>query len=347
MTNDLWVKTLLSSDATLREAIVSLNKSGGQIVLVISSDRSLIGTLTDGDIRRGMLRGEGLDSKVTSILKGESLVVSPEMHRDTALQLMKVNAFTAIPVVDESRKVVGVHFLKDLIDTKERSNQMIIMAGGQGIRLRPHTENCPKPLLPVNGKPMLEHIMLRAKEDGFHRFVFATHYLGHMIQDYFGDGSQWQVEIEYLNEETPLGTAGAISLLDNKPTQPVIVTNGDVITDISFGEILDFHTKHQKTLATMAVRLHEMEHPYGVVQIRGIDIIGFEEKPVVRNHINAGVYVLEPEALDFLVPNEHCDMPTLFSRLSDKNARTIVYPIHEPWMDVGRIEDYSLANGDS
>ncbi len=340
-------ETFIPHDATLRQAILSLNNTGAQIVLVISTNGSLVGTLTDGDIRRGMLRGEGLDSPVASIVKRDPLVVPSGMSRESALQLMKVNAFTSIPVVDETRKVVGIHYLNDLILPSERPNKMVIMAGGQGVRLLPHTERCPKPLLPVNGKPMLEHIILRAKEDGIHHFILAIHYLGHMIQDYFGDGSQWQVQIQYLNEEKPLGTAGAISLLNENTDIPILVSNGDVMSDINYGEFLDFHMKHENVMATMAVRLHEWEHPYGVVHTNGIDIIGFEEKPIARNHINAGVYVLEPEALNLLIENEYCDMPTLFSRLSDNNLRTIVYPMHELWMDVGHEEDYAAVNGNS
>jgi len=216
------------------------------------------------------------------------------------------------------------------------------MAGGQGTRLRPHTESCPKPLLPVGGKPMLEHIIERAKAEGFERFVLAIHYLGHMIEDYFGDGSRWQVQIDYLREESPLGTAGVIGLLSPRPEAPFLVSNGDVLTDIRYGELLDFHCRHGAT-ATMAVRLHEWQHPFGVVRTKGVDIIGFEEKPIARSHINAGIYVLEPGALDILNAGEHCDMPTLFSRAQARAARTIVYPMHEPWLDVGRPDDLVRA----
>ena len=192
---------------------------------------------------------------------------------------------------------------------------------------------------------MLEHIIERAKAEGFERFIVSVHYLGHMIEEYFGDGSQWDVHIEYLREEIPLGTAGAIGLLKEKPELPFLVTNGDVLTDIRYGEILDFHNIHGAA-ATMAVRLHEWEHPFGVVRTEGVDIIGFEEKPVSRSHINAGIYVLEPTALDVLNSGENCDMPTVFERLKENGARTIVYPMHEPWLDVGRPEDYTAANGD-
>lgn len=340
-----WHKALLSADATLQQAICSLNETSLQITLVVSPDGALLGTVTDGDIRRGLLRGLDLNSPLTSIIKREPLVVPQEMSRDTALQLMQANRIHQLPVVDKDRRVVGLHLWDELMAPGQRPNLMVIMAGGQGTRLRPHTESCPKPLLPVGGKPMLQHIIERARAEGFQHFVLAIHYLGHMIEDYFGDGSHWQVKIEYLREESPLGTAGAIGLLNPRPATPFLVSNGDVLTDIRYGELLDFHCR-QAASATMAVRLHEWQHPYGVVRTKGVDIIGFEEKPIARSHINAGVYVLEPGALDVLSAGEHCDMPTLFARLQESAVRTIVYPMHEPWLDVGLPVDLECAQAD-
>jgi dTDP-glucose pyrophosphorylase len=338
-----WRKALLNASSSLGEAIRNLDSSGLQIVVVIEADGRLAGTLTDGDIRRGLLRGLDLASPVDSVFKRDPLIVPPELGREAVLQLMRANAFNAIPVVDASRKVVGLHLLNELLAPARRPNCMVIMAGGKGTRLLPHTQDCPKPLLPVGGKPMLEHIIERARAEGFHRFVLAVHYLGHMIEEYFGDGSRWQVEIDYLREDAPLGTAGAMSLMTPRPDSPFLVTNGDVLTDVRYGELLDFHCRNGAA-GTMAVRMHEWQHPFGVVRTQGIDIVGFEEKPVTRSHINAGIYVLEPSALDALVAREPCDMPTLFSRLQEKSGRTIVYPMHEPWLDVGRPIDYDVAN---
>jgi NDP-sugar pyrophosphorylase family protein len=198
-------------------------------------------------------------------------------------------------------------------------------------------------MLAVAGKPMLEHIIDRAKLDGFTRFVLAIHYLGQMIEAHFGDGERLGVQIEYLREESPLGTAGALGLLNPLPDVPFVVTNGDVITDIRYGELLDFHVRHAAA-ATMAVRVHEWQHPFGVVQMQGVEIIGFEEKPITRSHINAGVYALQPSALSVLAADAHCDMPTLFERLQAKAQRTVAYPMHEPWLDVGRPKDLLAAN---
>jgi dTDP-glucose pyrophosphorylase len=337
-----WRKTVLPADSTMQQAIRNLDETALQIILVVSGDGILLGTVTDGDIRRGLLRGLDMSGSIDKILHREPLVVPPHLSRDTVLQLMRANKIHQLPVVDEGRHVAGLHLWDELMVPSQRPNLMVIMAGGEGTRLRPHTENCPKPMLSVGGKPMLEHIILRAKEEGFQYFVLAIHYLGHMIEDYFGDGSRWQVRIDYLREESPLGTAGAISLLNPRPDVPFVVSNGDVLTDIRYGELLDFHCHHGAT-ATMAVRLHEWQHPFGVVRTKGVDIIGFEEKPIARTHINAGIYVLEPRVLDNLVAGEHCDMPTLFSRLQKHDARTIVYPMHEPWLDVGRPDDYTSA----
>ena len=341
--SDLWRRALVPSDTSLQQAIRNLDETGLQIALVVSSEGVLLGTLTDGDIRRGLLRGLIMSDSIDSIIYREPLVVPPQLGRDMVLQLMKANIIHQLPIVDKDRRVVGLHLLDELMVPIQRSNMMVIMAGGKGTRLRPHTENCPKPLLLVEGKPMLEHIIDRARSEGINHFVLATHYLGHMIEEYFGDGSRWQVQIDYLKEESPLGTAGAISLLNSKPDVPILVTNGDVITDIRYSEVLDFHCNHNAS-ATMAVRMYEWQHPFGVVQTKGVDIISIDEKPISRSHINAGVYVIEPSVLDYLEYGEYCDMPTLFNKLQKNSARTIVYPMHEPWLDVGREEDLEKAN---
>lgn len=344
LTPTAWRKSLLPSSATIQQAIRCLDESGLQIALVVTGDERLVGTLTDGDIRRGLLRGLELGSAIDSIVHRDPLVVPPQWGRDTVLQLMQANKIHQLPVVDELRRVVGLHLWDELMTPDKRPNMMVIMAGGRGTRLLPHTENCPKPLLPVGDKPMLEHIIERARAEGFVHFVIAVHYLGHMIESHFEDGSRWHVRIDYLREKAPLGTAGALGLLEGRPQQPFVVTNGDVLTDIRYGELLDFHTRHRAS-GTMAVRLHEWEHPFGVVKIKGVDIVGFEEKPVSRSHINAGIYVLDPPALDAIAPGEHCDMPTLFARLQEQSRRTIVYPMHEPWLDVGRPDDLARARG--
>ena len=341
--NDVWKRAILRPSASIQDAIRNLNDVAIQIVLVTDEDGRLAGTLCDGDIRRGLLKGLHLDSPIESVLFRSPMVVPSSMSREMVMQLMAANKIHQVPIVDEGRRVLGLHLWDEIVAPVTRENTMVIMAGGKGTRLRPHTESCPKPMLPVAGKPMLEHIVERAKAEGFTRFVFAVHYLAHMIEDYFGDGCKLGVHIDYLREDKPLGTAGALSLLSPRPELPFVVTNGDVMTDIRYGELLDFHQRHSAT-ATMAVRVHEWQHPFGVVRMDGVDIIGFEEKPVARTHINAGVYVLSPEALDCMQVNDVCDMPSLFERMQARGTRTVAYPMHEPWLDVGRPDDLKLAN---
>lgn len=344
--DEIWRKAILSGDANIQQAIRNLDQIGIKIVLVVNDAGELEGTISDGDIRRGLLKGLDLNSPIASVIRRNPFVVPPEMGRDMVMQLMVANKLQQIPVVDGYHHIVGLHLWDEITTPPTRSNLMIIMAGGMGTRLRPHTETCPKPLLLVAGKPMLEHIIERAKLEGFSHFILAIHYLGNMIEDYFGSGERLSVKIDYLREQSPLGTAGAMGLLKPCPNTSFVVTNGDVITDIRYGELLDFHIRHS-AIATMAVRVHEWQHPFGVVQTKGVDIVGFEEKPVSRSHINAGVYVLEPEALNLLNTNTHCDMPTLFERLQAQAKRTVAYPMHEPWLDVGRPDDLVVANSEN
>lgn len=342
-TESIWRKAILPTGTTIQQAISNLDQVAIKICLIVNDAGELIGTLSDGDIRRGLLKGLGLSSPINDIVHHNALVVPPDLPRELVMLLMITNKIQQVPVVNDQRQVIGLHLWDDITTPPQRPNLMVIMAGGMGTRLRPHTENCPKPLLSVAGKPMLEHIIERAKQEGFSRFVLAIHYLGHMIEEHFGNGQRLGVQIDYLREQTPLGTAGALGLLGSLPSEPFVVTNGDVITDIRYGELLDFHLRH-KAAATMAVRVHEWQHPFGVVQTQGIDIVGFEEKPVARSHINAGVYAVSPSALVELSANEPCDMPTLFARLQAQGQRTVAYPMHEPWLDVGRPDDLSLAN---
>ncbi|MBU3601775.1 nucleotidyltransferase family protein [Polynucleobacter sp. AM-25C3] len=338
----IWSKATLNVNSTIGEVVQNLDQLGIKIVLVTKDSGELEGTISDGDIRRALLRGLNLKSSITSVIHRNALVVPPDLERALVRQLMIANKIQQIPVVDDKNCVVGMHLWDEVVISPIRDNIIIIMAGGKGKRMRPFTESCPKPLLLISGKPMLEHIINRAKQEGFNKFILAIQYLGHMIEEYFGDGSLFGVNITYLREDSPLGTAGALSLLDPIPEKPFLVTNGDVITDIRYGELLDFHERHG-AVATMAVRLHEWQHPFGVVHTQGIEITGFEEKPVSLSHINAGVYALNPEALDVLSSNESCDMPALFESLKGQRKLTIAYPMHEPWLDVGRPDDFERA----
>ena len=220
----------------------------------------------------------------------------------------------------------------------------MILAAGKGTRVRPLTYEMPKPMIPIMGKPVMEYLVEELERHGFNEIMINVSHLPEKIEGYFGNGERFGVKIDYLREDSTLGTAGALGLMINRPDKAFIVTNGDVITDIRYGELLDFHNRHRAS-ATMAVRVHEWQHPFGVVQMKGVEITGFDEKPLARSHINAGVYVLSPEVLNELSANIPCDMPMLFERLQAKAKRTVAYPMHEPWLDVGRPDDLQRANG--
>lgn len=334
----MWRQAILFENSTIEKAIRNLDEVAIKIVLVVNKANKLIGTISDGDIRRGLIRGLDLKTPITSIIHHNPLVVPPEMSREMVMQLMVANKIHQIPVVNEQYQLVDLHLWDKMTTISKRANLMVIMAGGKGTRLLPLTQNCPKPMVLLNGKPLLEHIIDRAVLEGFNHFVLAIHHLGNIIEDYFGNGEKLGVKIEYLREQSPLGTAGALGLLDPKPISPFVVTNGDIICSIRYGELLDFHKRYQAS-ATMAVRVHEWQHPFGVVKMQGVEIVGFDEKPVARSHINAGVYVLSPEVLNELLAEAPCDMPTLFERLKTKEKLTVGYPMHEPWLDVGRPAD--------
>ena len=344
-TEEKWREAILPESSTIGQAIRNLDQGGIRIVLVVDKANKLIGTISDGDIRRGLLKGLDLNSPIARLVNHNALVAPPEMARDMVMQVMVANKIQQIPVVDDQQQLLGLHLWDEMSTLPARANLMVIMAGGKGTRLMPHTQNCPKPMVLVNGKPMLEHIIERGKLEGFNHFVLAIHHLGHLIEDHFGNGEWLGVKIDYLREQSPLGTAGALGLLNPRPDAPFVVTNGDVITDIRYGELLDFHNRYQAS-ATMAVRLHEWQHPFGVVKVQGVEVVGFEEKPVARSHINAGVYALSSEVLNELIAEAPCDMPMLFERLQAKAKRTVAYPMHEPWLDVGRPEDLLQANAD-
>ncbi|MDA9660382.1 nucleotidyltransferase family protein [Pseudomonadota bacterium] len=341
--NEQWQQGILSIDSSIEDAINNLNHSALKIILIVNESGELDGTIADGDIRRALLKGASLDSPINEIINRDALLVPAGVNRDTILQMMQVNKVYQIPIVNDMKQVIGLHLWDELEVVQKRENSMVIMAGGRGTRLQPYTEHCPKPMVHVSGKPMLEHIIDRAKIDGFYNFIISIHYLGHMIEEYFGDGKKFDVNITYIKEKDPLGTAGALSLIVDMPEHPIVVSNGDVLTDINYSEILDFHERH-KGFATMAVKTHEWQHPYGVVKTDGLEITGFQEKPISKSHINAGVYVLDPDALNQLEKDAHCDMPALFKRLQDDHKRILAYPMHEPWLDVGRPIDLEQAN---
>lgn len=333
-----WKETVLTTKASIQDVLKNLNKTGTRITLVENSKKEFQGTISDGDIRRGLINGLQLNSSIKKIINKNSVTVIPETNREKVLNLMSKYKILQIPVIDK-KKIVGLNLWNEVSSQRKIPNIMVIMAGGKGKRLGKYTKNCPKPLLLIDGKPMLEQIIERAKLQGFNNFLISINYLGHMIKNYFSRGEKWNVKIDYINEKLPLGTGGALKLISPKPKIPFVVSNCDILTEFNYGRLLDFHNAN-KAMATMSVINYELKNPYGVVKTSGINIVGFEEKPIMKNYINAGVYVLDPSAIHVIKKSEKVDMPDIFKRLKKKKLKTIVFPVHEPWADIGLPQDY-------
>ena len=335
--------SFISIQSSLRQAISAINQGATQIALVVDAEQRLIGTVTDGDIRRGLLRGETLESLVERVMQRKFRFVLEGIEEQEVLELMSREVLHQIPLLDSHGRVIRLFLLEELIQRKTLPNKVVIMAGGEGKRLRPLTNHCPKPMLRVQGKPMLEIVLERCKAAGLDKFYFAVNYLKQHIIDYFGDGSRWKVDIQYLEETQPLGTAGALGLLPEIPKDPVLVLNGDVLTEFPFPALLRFHQEHQAA-ATICVREHETLIPYGVVKTEGTRMAAIEEKPILTHYVNAGIYVLSPQVLKYLKREEACDMPALLDSLQGANQPVHVFPIHEYWLDVGHPETLERAH---
>ncbi|MGE7991588.1 nucleotidyltransferase family protein [Pseudomonas sp. NPDC089554] len=337
-----WKDIVVSSDVSLREAIRRIDASGIQMALIADEDMRLVGLLTDGDVRRAILNGQDLDGPVAGAMNTKPRTGSPHTPREEILAMMRRFTFHHLPLVDEQGVLVGLATIDDFLGVSARENWVVLMAGGLGARLRPLTNNCPKPMLAIGGKPILESILESFIEQGFRRFFISVNYKADVILDYFGNGERWGVEIQYLHENERLGTAGALSLLPERPQAPFFVMNGDLITKANFEKMLSFHEEHG-AVATMAVREHEFQVPYGVVSVKGVAITGIEEKPTHHFFVNAGVYVLSSEALDLIPSREFFDMPSLFQQLGEQRRKTAAYPLREYWLDIGRLEEYERA----
>jgi dTDP-glucose pyrophosphorylase len=333
-----WDRTLVTIDSAIVQALEVIERGGIQIAFVVDQDRSLLGAISDGDIRRGLLHGVELGSSISEVMKKNPVSAPSNLPERALLTLMNNSGVSAIPLVDSNGQMRGIKVLQELVVKERLENPVLVMAGGMGKRLLPLTENCPKPLLKVNGKPILEIILERHMEAGFGNFVFAVNYKAQMIKDYFGDGSNWKVDITYIEEERPLGTAGAISLLREKPSVPIVVTNGDVITKVNAAQLLDYHID-RNVEATMGVRHYEFEIPFGVVDVKGHEFLDIQEKPVKRCFVNAGVYVLGEKAVALIPSGLLFNMTDLFRKAKEERLATSVFPITEYWVDVGRHDD--------
>ena len=317
-----WKRSIITDDLKIKDAISNLNETSLKIVIIVDKNGKFKGTITDGDIRRSLLQGNSLDMSISKTINKKAIVSGKTTTKIDILNFMKKNKIYQIPVLDDNQYVVGLHLYDELDLTKDFSNKIVIMAGGKGTRLYPITKKIPKPLVQVAGKPMIEHIIESARSEGFKNFVVSINYLGNMIEDYLGNGQRLNVSIEYVKETSPLGTAGALSLINPLPEKPIIITNGDVFTDIRFEEILNFHNFH-KAEGTMAIKPYEWQNPYGVIKTHGIEIQELEEKPIFKSYINAGVYVLSPNILKNMLKNSSCDMPLLFKKIKKEKGKII------------------------
>jgi dTDP-glucose pyrophosphorylase len=340
-----WKKVLISEGTSIHEAIKVIDEGALQIALVVDREDRLLGTITDGDVRRGILQGIALEEPAAQIMNTNPTVVNMQESRDESLKLLRQKSLHQVPVVDQEGRIVGLEIIEDLLHPQIRDNLVVIMAGGLGSRLGSLTKDCPKPMLRVGGKPILETIIEKFIEFGFCNFCLSVNYKAEMIKGYFGDGSKYGCNIKYLHEDEPLGTAGALSLLPDRPTSPIFVINGDVLTKVDYNHLLSFHHDHNAT-ATICVREYDIQVPFGVVNVDAHRFVGIEEKPVHKFFINAGIYVLNPDALALLTTGEHCDMPSLLNRVAQQEQETAVFPVREYWLDLGQVEDFNRANSD-
>lgn len=337
-----WRDALVSSSMTLRQTIEAITASSLQIALVVDENNKLLGTVTDGDIRKTILAGKDLNITAAEAMRKSPTTSSASTPRTVIIKLMREKRIHQMPILNESGQVVDVLTVDDLLGAQEKSNSVVIMAGGLGTRLHPLTQDTPKPMLNVGGKPILETIIQSFIDQGYVNFFISLNFKAEIISDYFGDGSKLGASITYLHETTRLGTAGGLSLLPSEVKFPIIVMNGDLLTRISVDALVDFHQR-ENAVATMVVREDHYQVPYGVVEVDGTQIVDVKEKPMQRHLVNAGIYVLSEQSLANIPRDTYYDMPTHFTKLAADGHRTAAFPLHEYWVDIGRLDELERA----
>ena len=339
-----FASSVVASDGTLRDAMLALDAGGRRIVLAVESDGRLAGVATDGDVRRALLGGATLDAPLGPHLTRRFLAVSQGEGRAQILELMRARRISAVPVIDGDGRPVALHLLDEAIAPMDRPNWAVVMAGGRGVRLRPLTETVPKPMLRVAGRPILERIVLHLVGHGVHRIYLAIGYLGHQIEEHFGDGHRLGAQIEYLREETPLGTGGALGLLPDRPQEPILVMNGDLVTQADLGGLLDAHVTNDRA-ATIGIRRYVHAVPFGCVDRDGDRILRLEEKPALTRDVNTGIYALSPRLVARVEPGQQLAMPDLIGDALDRGERVGAFEIEDDWIDVGQREQLERARG--
>ena len=333
-------------EQTVRDTIEIIDANRKQIALVVDDRDQLLGVVADGDIRRGMLRGATLDAPITEIMTASPKVARQGQSAAAILEMMSEFEIRHVPVVDAGGVVTGLFTVDDLRQPAESTTPVVLMAGGRGQRLYPLTKETPKPMLSIGDSPLLSIILTNLRSQGFVNVFISVNYLADVIINYVGDGSRFGLRVTYVHEDKPLGTAGALGSLAGVISEPFIVMNSDLLTHVNLREMLSFHAKRDAS-GTIGVREHVFEIPYGVVNLDGAVVESMIEKPFHRSLVNAGIYALDPLALDLLVKGEYMDMPTLLGQLIEGGHDVTAFPIHESWLDVGRPEDLNLARSES
>ncbi len=335
-------KICVPRDSTVRQVMLVLQEYSMRLVLVTDSSGRLEGVISDGDIRRALIKNISLEDSAHKIMNSDPIVVLEGTSKDVVVQLFREKKINRIPVIDKNKIVKGLITLEAVFSLQKYDNPIVIMAGGLGTRLSPLTDTVPKSMLSVGGKPILATIIESCTSQGFNNFYLSVNYRSEQIKDYFGDGSRFGVNIRYIEEKERLGTAGSLSLIGEEYSKPYVVMNGDLLTKVDLSSLLDYHT-HEKSLATMCVKEYEFQVPYGVVFEKEGQITEIKEKPQQSFLVNAGIYVLSPEVLQQIPTSRFYDMTSLFQDLSKSHKRTMVFPIHEYWLDIGKMQDYEKA----
>jgi dTDP-glucose pyrophosphorylase len=336
-------RVVIAQDAVMRLAIEVIDSNGLKIAVVVTDEGKLSGIITDGDIRRALLSGHGLDTPVQEFMRQNPRSAMLGTEKSILLGRLRHEQILHLPIVDEAGILRDLAYLPAFEQLSYQENQVIIMAGGLGTRLRPLTENVPKPLISVGGRPLIDIIVDNLVAQGLSDITLCVNYLGHMLEDHLGDGSKFGARFTFVREKERMGTAGALSLLPQAPTKSFFVMNGDILTTVDFQAMLDFH-KTSSAVATMAVNNHSYEVPFGVVEVSGRHLTKLTEKPKCNFLVNAGIYLLEPQVLEYVPNKQFFDMTNLFEYLIERQLPAAVFPVREPWLDVGRHEDLIRAN---
>jgi dTDP-glucose pyrophosphorylase/CBS domain-containing protein len=342
---------LVSANLPIIDAVSCIDCNSHRIALVVDDERRLIDTITDGDIRRAMLAGMIFEDPLSKLLDHKRSGTNPiplsssvDMSDDDLLHLMNKNGLLHIPLVDDDNRLVDLALLSVLAKEYETNLRAVIMAGGFGTRLMPLTEEVPKPMLPIGGRPLMERILNNLQKSGVKKVNITTHYRPEMIVEHFGSGDDIGFELNYTVEDQPLGTAGALGLIDEWD-DPLLVINGDILTTVDFRTMLDFHKSHKSKL-TVGTRHFEVPVPYGVIECEGVNITDVKEKPNLTFFVNAGIYLIEPDVCKYIPRNKKFDMTDLIDLLIEEGENVVSFPIREYWLDIGKHEDYLRAQED-